>query len=72
MAEELAKKETVESLLSKDGFRKRFEDILGKKAPGFISSVISATKGNPALAQCEPGTVLSSAAVAASAAAKPL
>lgn len=66
MAEEIAKKETVESLLAKDGFKKRFEEILGKKAPGFISSVISAVKGNANLALCEPGTVLSSAAVAAS------
>ena len=66
MAEEMAKKETVETLLAKDGFKKRFEDILGKKAPGFISSVISATKGNANLALCDPGTVLSSAAVAAS------
>ena len=66
MAEDLAKKETVETLLAKDGFKKRFEEILGKKAAGFISSVISATKGNANLALCEPGSVLSSAAVAAS------
>lgn len=66
MAEEIAKKDTVESLLAKDGFKKRFEEILGKKAPGFISSVISAVKGNANLALCDPGTVLSSAAVAAS------
>lgn len=44
----------------------RFEEILGKKAPGFISSIISAAQMVPALQKCEPGSVVGAAAVAAS------
>lgn len=56
---------TLQSMLSNDGIKKRFEEIMGKKAPAFISSIISATKATPSLMKCEPDSIISSAVIAA-------
>lgn len=56
----------IESLINSDAVKKRFQELLGKHAAGFISSVISATKANKALSECEPMSVISAAAIAAS------
>lgn len=56
---------TIKALFDHVDVRKRFEDILGKNAPGFISSVISVINGNAALKKADPMTVISAAAVAA-------
>jgi recombination protein RecT len=45
--------------------RRRFEEVLGKKAAGFVSSVISAVKGNDKLKSCNPESVISAAMIAA-------
>lgn len=67
MTKEVAQIETrLETLLNKDTVKKRFEDVLGKKAAGFITSVISAYKSNEKLSEAEPMSVLSAAMVAAS------
>lgn len=63
---ETKKPQSVRDILDTPGVRKRFEDMLGKKAPGFISSIISAVSSNSALTQCDQGSVISAAAVAAS------
>lgn len=55
----------LEGLLQLDSTKRRFSDVLGDKAAGFMSSVLSACNTNPALAECNPATVLSSAMVAA-------
>lgn len=55
----------VKTFLDEPSVRKRFEEMLGKRAPAFISSIISAVSSNAALAKCEPMSVVSSAAVAA-------
>lgn len=57
--------QSLEVLLNKDNVKKRFEEILGKKAAGFMSSIISATKANQKLRAANPNSVLSSAVVAA-------
>lgn len=57
---------SVESLLKMPGIRNRFEEMLGKKAAGFMSSIISAVSTNSALKTCDPRSVVASAAVAAS------
>ena len=44
---------------------KRFQDVLGKNAQSFINSVISTVNNNPALARCEPKSILSAAIQAA-------
>jgi recombination protein RecT len=42
-----------------------FEQIMGKKAAGFLSSIISCANGNAQLAKCEPLSVIRSASIAA-------
>jgi len=54
----------ITKLMSNANVKNRFEEILGKKAPGFISSVLSVAK-SPALIGADPNTVLSAAVVAA-------
>jgi recombination protein RecT len=58
--------QTVDALLHSDAVRKRFEDVLGKKAAGFMSSVIAVTNGSRALKDADPKTIIAAAAVAAS------
>ena len=58
-------KRTVNSILSNDSVKARFFEILGKNSSAFISSIISATKANPMLLECEPDSVISSAVIAA-------
>lgn len=55
---------TVKGLLCNVDYKKRFEEILGKKAQGFMSSVINVAK-TPSLADCEPTSIVSAAVVAA-------
>lgn len=56
----------IKTYLANPAVKKKFEEILGKKAPGFISSIVSAVTMNPRLAQCPPDSVVASAAIAAS------
>lgn len=60
------KRTTLKSLLEESSVRARFEDVLGKKAPGFISSIISAVSANPKLRESDPMSIVQAAAVAAS------
>ena len=62
---QVATKPTLQSLLTQDNVKRRFEEMLGKKAAGFISSIISATKSNPSLQKCEPNSIISAAVIAA-------
>lgn len=59
------KPKTITSLLSAESVKTRFQEILGNKSAGFISSIISATKANASLAKCDPGSIISSAVIAA-------
>jgi len=52
--------------MSQQNVQNRFEQILGKKAQGFISSVINTVNSSKQLQACDPQTILKSAAVAAS------
>ena len=56
----------IKTYLANPAVKKKFEEILGKKAPGFISSIVSAVTMNPRLAQCPPDSVVAAAAIAAS------
>ncbi len=71
MANEIAKKQAnapapvnINTLMSNVKVKNRFEEILGKKAPGFISSVLSVAK-SPVLIGSDPQTIMSAAVVAA-------
>jgi len=56
---------SVSSITQMPAVAKRFSDILGKKSPGFISSLVSLSK-TKALAVADPNTVVASALIAAS------
>lgn len=56
---------TIKSLLNAEGTKKRFEELLGKKASGFISSVLQISNNNKLLANADPATVLNAAVTAA-------
>lgn len=57
---------SIRRLLSSESVKKRFEELLGKKAPGFMSSILNIVNGNTNLQECNPQQVLAAAAVAAS------
>jgi len=57
---------SLKGMLDSPAIRKRFEDVLGKKAAGFISSIISAVSTNPKLREADYMSVIQAAAVAAS------
>jgi recombination protein RecT len=65
MGNELSVLGQVKGYLSQDNVKKRFEDVLGKKAPQFMTSITNAIGSNTALQKCEAGSILSSALVAA-------
>lgn len=56
---------TVKTLFAKDEVRRKFTEMLGKKAQGFITSVLQIVSQNRLLAKAEPASVYHAAAVAA-------
>jgi recombination protein RecT len=56
---------SLDSLLAMPNVRKRFDEVLGKKAPGFISSIISVVNSSSNLKVSDPRSILASAAIAA-------
>lgn len=57
---------TLQGLLSNDSVKHRFEEMLGTRAAGFLSNVLSVTNGNRALQEADPRSILTAAAMAAS------
>lgn len=55
----------LKDLLGKTDIQSRFEKLLGKKSPGFISSVLQIVNGNDLLKKADPQTVLNAAVTAA-------
>ncbi len=55
----------LSQMLASVDVKKRFEDILGKRAPGFISSIMSLYNANRQLQEADPRSILQSAAIAA-------
>ena len=56
---------TLKSMLGNDNVKARFQEILGKKAPAFISSILSVANSNTLLQKADPKTVMNSAVIAA-------
>lgn len=59
----------MNSLISREGFQKRFDELLGKRAPQFISSVVTLMNADTSLKQAfaeAPVTIIQSALQAAS------
>jgi recombination protein RecT len=55
----------LDGLIQTDGIKKRFNEVLKERAPQFMSSVLSLSRGNKALESCDPMSVLSAAMIAA-------
>lgn len=55
----------LKSMLNGENVKARFNELLGKKAPGFISSLLSVVNNNELLKKAEPQSVLNSAVIAA-------
>jgi recombination protein RecT len=55
----------IKSILDSPSIKKRFEEILDKRAPQFMSSIVNLYASDGYLQKCEPMSVISSAMVAA-------
>lgn len=56
---------TLKGMLESAAYKKKFEEMLGKKAAGFMSSIIAVTNNNNYLMKADPATVIGAAAQAA-------
>ena len=56
---------TVKNLFGRDEVRNKFQELLGKRAPAFITSVLQSVASNTLLAKADPHSVYHGAAVAA-------
>lgn len=55
----------LKSLISSEDVQARFAAILDKRGPGFLASLLSVVSGSSSLQECEPASILTSAAKAA-------
>lgn len=58
-------KKTLQQLLSSEGIKRRFEELLDKSAPSFISSILTIYNANKKLQECDPYSILAAAGIAA-------
>ena len=56
----------VKTTLDQDSVKNRFNNVLEKKAPQFMASIVNAVAGSPKLKKCDPNSIISAAFVAAS------
>lgn len=56
---------TLKGMLESPAYKKKFEEMLGRKAAGFMSSIIAVTSNNNYLMKADPATVIGAAAQAA-------
>lgn len=63
--DEVKKGNTLAGLLDRVDVKKRFSDMMGNRAAGFMSSIISCSNNNKQLKAADPMTVISAAAMAA-------
>lgn len=57
--------QTLKGLLASPTLKKRFEEILDKRAPQFMTSIVNLYSSDKTLQKCEPMSVISAAMVAA-------
>lgn len=58
-------KPSLQGMLASNSVKKRFEELLGKKAPGFISSLLAVVHNNKLLDKANPQTIITAGAMAA-------
>jgi len=56
---------SIKALLSSESVKKRFDEIMGKRAQQFMSSIINLVNSDTNLQKCDPMSVISAAMVAA-------
>ncbi len=56
---------SIQQLLSSPQIKRRFEELLDKSAPSFISSILTICKSNSKLKECSANSILSAAGIAA-------
>ena len=55
----------VKNIISQDTVKKKFAEVLGKKAPQFLASITNVVAGSAQLKKCPATTIMSAAFVAA-------
>jgi recombination protein RecT len=65
MQKEVVKAGGIKGIMSNDSIKKRFNEILGEKAPAFISSVINLVNSDIKLQNVNPQSIFGAAVVAA-------
>lgn len=55
----------IKRYVNSNEIKNRFHDILGKKAPQFMASLVNTVGSNPALSNCNPNSIMSASFVAA-------
>ena len=56
---------SIKTFLTSEGVSARMKELLGKKAPGFLTSVLQLCNQNKMLASCDPVKIYQAAAMAA-------
>lgn len=56
----------IKGMLAEENIKARFSDVLGKKAPQFMASIVNVVSASNQLKQCQPNSILAAAFVAAS------
>ena len=55
----------VKNTLDQDSVKKKFAEVLGKKAPQFMASIVNVVSGSQKLKTCDPNSIIGAAFVAA-------
>lgn len=55
----------VKSIISQDAVKRKFAEVLGQKAPQFLTSITNVVSGNAQLKKCDANSIMSAALVAA-------
>ncbi len=56
----------IKGILAEENVKMRFKEILGKKAPQFMSSIVNVVSASPQLKLCQPNSIIAAAFIAAS------
>ena len=55
----------IKAMTSDPKYIARFQEVMGKKAPQFLASIVSAVRGNSELSKADPNSVMAAAMIAA-------
>lgn len=56
----------IKGMLAEENIKMRFKEVLGKKAPQFMASIVNVVSASPQLKQCQPNSIMAAAFIAAS------